>query len=237
MSDSGRDKPGRTERTVKGNASPNANKSAVNALDSMMGNFLANNLNTAALVTVSGVNDTGPEGAAGTVTCQPMVSPTDNFGAAMPTAEAFELPYFRYQGGKAAVVVDPQPGDVGLVVYTKADSSGAGPGQEGPAPPASDRPFDPANGFYLGGFKNEPPEIWIELNKDGEINIHGKADIKIETEANLTIKAAKITLEGPVETSGGLNTSGALSTPTATFDTHTHTGDSGGATSPPTGGS
>lgn len=236
MSDSGR-----TERTVKGNNQPSASKSLVNALDANMANYLANNVNTAAQVSISGGDAAGPDAPAGTASCQPMVGATDNFGQVMPTAAANGAPYFRLQAGNMAIVIDPRPGDTGLAVYTKADSSGAAAGQEGASPPASNRPFDPANGFVFGGFKNAAPESYIELNPDSnEINIKSKnaCKITIETEGEVTIKGSKIVLDGPIEAKGGIQVSGgSLSTDTATFDTHTHPGDGGGNTGAPNGGS
>ena len=203
---------GRTENTVKGNQKPTSGNSVYNSLDMMMRNFIDANVNTAAVVTVTGCDEPGPEGAAGYVTVKPLVAPVDNFGEAMPTAEAFQLPFLRYQAGKAAVVLDPQPGDIGLAVYTKSDSSGVGQGQ-----PASNRTFDAANGFYIGGFSNQAPEIFIELNKEGEINIKAKADITIETEgdikmaaANIAMKAATVTIDGVTSSTGGWSNSGGM---------------------------
>jgi phage baseplate assembly protein gpV len=226
----------KTENTVKGNRKPSSGNSAYNAIDFMIQNHLQANVNTAALGQAGGGDSPGPTGAAGKLSAKPMVSQVDNFGQAMPQASAAGMPFFRLQAGKCAIVMDPQGGDKGLIVYTKADSSGVE--NQGDVPPASNRTFSSGNGFFFSGFSNSAPEVYVELNQAGQINIHGKTDMLIDTEGTITIKAAKIVIDGPIETTSSLTISGGqLKTDTATFDTHTHTGDSGGSTSSPNSGS
>jgi hypothetical protein len=220
------DKPGKTDNTVKGNLNQYAGSSLTNALDAVIENALASKVMTAAVVKVGSVAPGGPDGPAGYVDCTPMVNDTDAFGEGVPAPDLSHVPFFRLQCGKAAIVIDPEPGDLGLVVFTKADSSNVQPGADKPVQPASHRTFNEANGFFFGGFSNPAPETYLEVNKKGEGNIKAKGNISIETEKSLTIKAASVSVTGDI-------TTGALTSNGVTVHTHTHTGDSGGTTSGP----
>lgn len=105
-----------------------------------------------------------------------------------------KMPYFRLQGGLAAVVNDPQPGDIGIAIFAQQDisrlfgleTSGEG-GDEGggsdlppepgvqeddgtqqPVLPGSFRTFDMSDGVYIGGILNKAPVAWIEFKQQGE---------------------------------------------------------------------
>jgi phage baseplate assembly protein gpV len=136
-------------------------------------------------------------------------------------------------------VIDPEPGDIGLAVFTKVDSSNVGQGAETAVQPGSLRTFDEGNGFYVSAFLNKAPEIYVELNKEGEINIKGKATIKIETEGDINIEAGgALTFKAAsVSVTGGI-TAGDITAETVTgngvvLDTHTHTETNAGSTLQP----
>jgi hypothetical protein len=232
----------RTETTVKGNRKPASGNSLVNVLDFFMSNFLASKVHTAEVVKVVGVEAQGVEGPAGYVDCVPMVAQTDAFGQSVPQANLYKLPYFRIQAGSVAIVIDPEPGDIGLAIFTKSDSTGVQQNAETPVQPASYRTFDEGNGFYLGGFLNKQPvDVYIELSQEKTVNIKARSNILIDSSGTVTIKGAcvkiegkSVQLEGPVSTDSGItNTGGTLSSGGKTFDTHTHPGDSGGTTGGP----
>jgi hypothetical protein len=126
------------------------------------------------------------------------------------------MPFFRPQAGKAAIVMDPQPGDKAVAVFMKRDSSGVVSGKGEAAQPASFRTFDQADGYLLNGFLGETPEIWLHLNPvTGDISLSTKAakieiscresgDIDIKTgSGNILLQAGNggegtITLDGEV---------------------------------------
>jgi phage baseplate assembly protein gpV len=146
----------------------------------------------------------------------------------------------RVQGGKAALVIDPEPGDIGLAVFTKSDSSGVEQANTTQVQPGSFRTFDQANGFYVSAFLNKEPEIWLELKKTGEVHIHGKTKIFIDTETDIELKASQVTITGPLKVTGAVNTLAGITNTGSTvssngivLDTHTHPGDSGGVTGGP----
>jgi len=120
------------------------------------------------------------------------------------------LPYFRYQAGGAAIIIDPVVGDKGLCVYAQNDVSGVqASGKE--APPTSYRKFDYADGCYIGCISaiSPAPTTYIKM-VDGEIDI-----------VAMTIK-----LNGAVVMTGTVTSNGKN-----IADSHTHGGvQTGGGT-------
>jgi hypothetical protein len=77
---------------------------------------------TAAVVQVKAVRG-GGMAPVGFVDVQPMVAQVDGAGQTTPHGIVHNLPFFRLQGGANAVVIDPQPGDIGLAVFSSRDIS------------------------------------------------------------------------------------------------------------------
>ena len=137
--------------TVKSVRTVYSANSLTNALHFAISQFVHNNVNTADLVIVRAVHAGGPGADAGYVDVQPLVRYRDAWNNTVETVTAFRLPYSRIQGGIAALVIDPVPGDIGLAIYTKADSSLVSPGQTDTIQPGSFRTYSRADGFYVGG--------------------------------------------------------------------------------------
>lgn len=199
--------------TVKGSHSLAAVKSFGNSAMFSIQKAIMNTVETAEVVMVTAVQPGGSGSAAGYVSVKPLVCRLDSRNNAVPSSELFQIPYSRVQGGKAALVIDPMPGDIGLAVFAKSDSSGVAPGTEEPAAPKSFRSFDKADGFYVGGFLNQAPEIYLELTQEGEAVL--KAPQKIILDAPLVEITGQLS-QGTGEGAGG----------TATFNGSIHaTGD------------
>jgi hypothetical protein len=231
---------GRTDSTVKGNLDPYAGGSLTNALNAAIGGYLANNLETAAMATAGGGDRPGHEGPAGRLSAAPCVNDTDNFGGAVSGAPMHGAPFFRLQAGDRAIVLDPEGGDKGLVVFTKKDSSGVGAETDGPVQPASHRTFDPGNGFFFGGFSNQAPKTYIELTKEGKILIHSMDSIVIESgkdiemtaQGTLRLSAVKVDVSGPL--GAGDITGNTITGNGVVLDTHVHRETNGESTEAPT---
>lgn len=203
------------DEVVKGNKGYAAGNSAYNAQEFHVRNLIMQHVNTATPVIVTAAQAGGAGAAAGYVTVKPLVAQIDGFGNTVPPVELFRLPYFRYQGGVAAVVIDPAPGDIGLAVFCKSDCSNIQQGQIEPVQPGSFRKFSQSDGFYIGGFLNKPPEVFIEINQDKSITITAAAGI--------TVNAPTVTVpEGDVIASG------------ISLVHHKHPGCRGGSTGEPT---
>lgn len=200
--------------TVQGVRKIDSDTSFVNAMSFMIKNQVRGMVNTALPVVVTGVDPGGTDGAAGYVDVKPMVTQTDATGGRLDPVDLFHLPYFRIQAGTAAIVIDPVVGDIGLAIFAQSDCSTLGQDADTPVQPGSFRRFDQADGFYIGGFLNAAPTSWIEMTQDGKIKI-----------------------TGTLELTGGMTVTDDIVAGSISLRHHIHTGDSGGHTSEPIGGS
>lgn len=233
-----------------------------NRLEFIVRRIVQEMVNTSALVRVDGCTSSGSSAAAGTVSATPLVAQTDPEGNALPMASLPSLPHCRYQGGKAAVIIDPVPGDIGVAVFMKQDSSTVKPGTTEPQRPGSFRQFDMADGVLAASVSNQAPTVWIELKQDETIVIHAPQGVTIETdkdvqvnagqniqlkaEAGITLNAPQIALQGAVSATGRsgeateANFTGTIAASDdvrasgISLNSHTHTGVQGGTAS--TGG-
>lgn len=200
-----------SETTVKGQRKPNTGGSEYNAQQFMVQQAIRSQVNTAIPVKVL-----ARDGAY--VDVLPLVTPVDGFGNTVEPTTLFHLPYFRYHAGVAAVIVDPVPGDIGLAVFAKSDCSNVTTGTSQPQQPGSFRKFSMSDGFYFGGFLNQAPSVYIQINQDGTINIVAPTSVNITSPS--------ITASGNITVAGDANIGGIG------FLGHTHTGVHG-ETSPP----
>lgn len=197
---------------------------------------------TATLVRVVACTNDGGLTAVGTVDVQPLVAQIAGDGSVWPHGQLYKLPYCRLQGGANAVILDPKPGDLGLVVFASRDISAiksttgkaqaADPATRG-IQPGSFRQFDMSDGLYVGGLLNGVPTAYVRFSETG---------IEVLSPTKITLQAPTIELKGDVaQTDGDITASGSI---TAEGDvvgqgislhTHTHGGvQSGGSnTAPP----
>lgn len=103
---------------------------------------------------------------AGTVTVQPLVSQIDGNGYGTPHGEIANIPWSRVQGGKNAIICDPQVGDIGYVVTSDRDISKV-KNTQAAANPGSRRRNDMSDGVYAGGCLNVAPNQYLIFNNDG----------------------------------------------------------------------
>lgn len=194
----------------KGMRDPFTSTTPYNQLEFIIEQKIREMVNTAALVRVDGCTSQGHEGPAGTVSATPMVCQTDGNGNALPMAPIPSMPHFRYQGGIAAIIIDPVPGDLGVACFCKSDSSTVKPGTSEPQRPGSHRAFDQADGMLVASVSNKAPEVWIELKQDKKILIHAPEGCTIETDKIAEIKAGEgIVLDTPQTTiTGNLTATG-----------------------------
>lgn len=130
-------------------------------------------MRTAIPVQVISCTNSGGVSAIGTVTVQPLVSAVDGSGTVWAHGQISGVPYMRIQGGANAVIIDPQPGDIGIAVVCDRDISGVIAAQ-GPAAPGSNRRSDLSDMVYLQSIIGAAPTQYIEFNSSG-ITINGTA--------------------------------------------------------------
>lgn len=195
---------------VKGVADEDVDSSDLNRLEFLI-KVLQRDMSTAIPVIIT-ATQAGDTNAAGYVDARPLVAQVDAWGNALPMATLHHLPYFRLQAGRAGIVLDPVPGDIGLAVFAQSDCSTLKQGQTETAQPGSWRKFDQADGFYIGGFINTQIDTYVRLAQDGSV--------KITAPGNVTIDAPTVTYSGDI-ICGGFSYLG-----------HTHTGVHGETTPP-----
>lgn len=176
------------------------------------------------------------------VDVQPMVSQVDGAGNAIDHGIIHGLPVWRLQGGKSAVIVVPEVGDIGLAVFASSDISNVKRAKE-PTTPGSFRRNDWADGIYLGGLLNQTPTQFLRMDADGikitadeglPIVINGPDNITIQTEGEVNFDASKVTMSGDLEVTGRVVTGAGSTFNGKAFDSHTHGGvTTGGGTSGP----
>ena len=195
---------------VKGVADEDVDSSDLNRMEFLI-KVLQRDMSTAIPVIITAVQ-AGDTNAAGYVDARPLVAQLDAWGNALPMATLHHLPYFRLQAGRAGIVLDPVPGDIGLAIFAQSDCSTLKQGQKETAQPGSWRKFDQADGFYIGGFINTQIDTYVRLAQDGSV--------KITAPGNVTIDAPTVTYSGDI-ICGGFSYLG-----------HTHTGVHGETSTP-----
>lgn len=197
---------------------------------------------TCTLVKVVSCTNTGGVSPVGTVNVQPIIDMVAADGSTWPHGVLYKLPYIRLQGGPNAVILDPQPGDLGLAWFASRDisvaKSASGKAQlQGAAdsvPPGTARQFDMSDGLYMGGLLNGTPTQYLRFTVDG---------VTVLSPTKVTIQAPTIELKGAVvQTGGDVSMSATLTVATDVvgggihLKTHTHSGvtPGGGTSGPPT---
>lgn len=99
----------------------------------------------------------------------PLVTRTDHSGAMIDNSPIYNVPVFRLQRGNSAVIMNPVPGDVGMIAVCDRDNSIARANRK-QSIPGSKRTHSKSDALYLGGFLNGEPTQFIEF-ADGAINI------------------------------------------------------------------
>lgn len=189
---------------VKGVANYAASNSPYNSLSFMIQQAIREQVNTCIICKVVGVSD-------GYVDVLPLVTQISGKDEAIAPTTLYHLPFMRYHAGIAAVILNPVVGDIGLAVFAGKDCSNVKVGTSEPVPPASFRDNSMANGFFIGGFLNQAPSVFVELTQGGAVNITAPGGVNIN---------GSVTVSGDVVASG------------KSLVNHTHMGVHG-ETSPP----
>jgi len=172
---------------------------------------------TSTLVRVMACTNNGGLVAVGTVDVQLLVDQVTGDGQTVPHGTVFKAPYTRLQGGTNAVILDPQPGDLGVCVFASRDISAvksdpAAARDRQPiagASPGSKRCYSLSDAMYIGGMLNGVPVQFVQFNADG-IRIVSPTRVRIEAptidliaEDVVNIQAPAINLKGDVAQTDG----------------------------------
>lgn len=137
---------------------------------------------TATLVQVQKCTNAGELAAVGTVDVLPLVNMTDGLGTSSEHGTLYKLPYCRVQGGLNAIIIDPQPGDIGVAVFADRDISAVKKTKKR-SNPGTRRRHSMGDGIYLFGVLNAQPNQYVQFNQNG-ITIADKNGNKIEMSSN-----------------------------------------------------
>ena len=110
---------------------------------------------------------------------------------------------------KVAVITGPVVGDIGIAVFAQKDTSNVVAGTDKPVQAGSFRKFSMSDGWYIGGFLNQAPETFLQLNQDGTAVLTANSGITINGD---------ITLNGQLTATGDIRGNGH------SLSNHTHTG-------------
>lgn len=201
-------------------------------------------ISTIKLVKVMGVQNADALAPVGFVDVKPMVNLVDGLlGNSEQHGTVFGLSYFRMQGGKNAVIMDPEVGDIGFAVVCDRDISSAKNNKDF-SNPGSFRRFSISDGIYIGGTLNDTPQQYIQFTSTGikiadkngnalvmdATGFHFNKPVFIDGALNLngTING----LDGVSEYGGNIKTTGTIQSGAIILGTHKHLGvTTGGGTS------
>lgn len=125
-------------------------------------------LQTATLVRIDSCTNDGDLSPVGFVDVTPLVNQIDGSTPpnSTPHITVHGLPYLRMQGGASAIILDPQPGDIGVAVFASRDLSKV-KSTKTQANPGSFRSYSFEDGLYLGGMLNATPTQYIQFAPSG----------------------------------------------------------------------
>lgn len=173
---------------------------------------------------------------AGYVDALPLVGTYDGKKEFVAPSTLYHLPYSRIQGGAAALIIDPVVGDKGLAVFCMQDVSNVSAETSTPQQPGSYRDHSMSDGYYIGGFLNQKPLVYVECDESGIINVNSNGGtVNIQTgSCNITAPGG-VTISGNVNISGTVTVTGNVTGAGISLNSHTHGGveTGGGSTGTP----
>jgi hypothetical protein len=180
---------------------------------------------TASAVKVVSCSNAGAVAPVGTVSVMPLVNQVDGAGNATPHGVIYNIPYFRLQSGVNAIIIDPQAGDIGLLVVCDRDTSSV-KASKAQSNPGSRRKYDFADGFYFGGYLNAVPTNYVQF-VNGQVNVVATNSV--------SITAPTTTIMGNLNVTGAV-VAGSGGGDQVNLQTHKHPTAPSGAPSSPTPG-
>jgi hypothetical protein len=162
------------------------------------------NVQTASVVKVVACSNSGGISPVGTVDVQILANQVSiGAGGQMvgtPHLTMSGLPYLRVQGGANAIIIDPQPGDIGIAVFASRDITNV-KSTKAQANPGSFRTHDFSDGMYIGGLLNGVPTQYIQFSETG-IAITSPANLRISVGASSVeiMESGEVSITAPTLT-------------------------------------
>lgn len=214
-----------------------ADESDYNATEQQI-NKAFNKLNTAWIGRIVSCKSDGVNGSK-TVVAVPVVATVDGQGNQQGAVNYVELPHYRVNAGVCGVIIDPQPGDLGVFVVCKKNISKAPQG--GTQTPGSFRQFNMADSIMIATIHTSAPTVYIHLKQDGNIDITAPTavtvkapTVNVNAESAYNLTAPQINIKGTVQVQGTITSSGNVTGAGISLNSHRHTGVQAGGSN--TGG-
>lgn len=176
--------------------------SEYNVLDFVIRSIVCGLVNTAIPVRVDKVERPAEGGGAGYLSATPLIKMRSAKGDALDVVSIPKLRWFRLQHGRAAIIVDPKPGDIGLAVFAQQDVSALNGGSE-PLQPGSFRCYSISDGFYFGGFWGQKPTTFIRIEDNGQVTVTApqsvvvnSIDVTVNASGSTKIDSPSVTITG-----------------------------------------
>lgn len=239
---------------VFGNQDVSTDDNEYNTIAFVVQMMLAN-VQTSTLVKVLSCTNDGGVSPVGTVSVQPLVNQMTGSRTAVAHGSISNAVYCRLSGagGKQAVIIDPTPGQIGLMSFCSRDISAVVKAMAA-ANPGSFRWFDWADGVLTMTLPlGATPTEYIQFTQDGDGNPNG---INVVSPVKITLTAptveidasTQVTINSPlVAASGNITAQGTVTGVTQVvqgsggtavhLSTHEHPTAGTGPPSPPTPGS
>lgn len=216
---------------------------------SFMVRQILSRVNTATLVKVIAVTNSGGVSPVGFVDVQPLVNQVDGANNSVSHAPLYHLPYFRLQGGTDAIIIDPKAGDIGIAVFADHDITSVKKTKK-QSNPGSGARFSMSDGMYIGGVLNGVPVQYVQFTAGG-INVVSPSKItctaptiEMDAATQFSINSPTIILNGAVNQGSGSYAGNATYAGTVTINVnaiiggksflgHIHSDPQGGNTGPP----
>ncbi len=201
-----------SQTNTEGYYGQKSSESASTEFDAL--SFLVNQIlagrNSATLVQIKSVTNSGGLSPVGFVDVRPMVNQLDGNNNSVPHEIVHNIPYCRLQGGTDAIILDPKVGDIGVAVFADRDIS-AVKASKALANPGSLRRADMSDGMYFGGMLNAVPVQYIQFTASG-INLVSPSKItltapqvEVDASTSFTVNSPQSNFSGTVIIQGLLS--------------------------------
>lgn len=158
-------------------------------------------IRTAVPVEVLAVTNSGGVEPIGYVNVRPLVQQLNGDGNVIDHSIIHNVPYMRIQGGKNAVILDPEVGDIGMVAICDRDISSVKASKK-VAPPGSGRRHSMSDAVYLNSIIAAAPTQYVRFAESG-IELVSPTKVMIQAPENEILGNVAIT--GSSLTHNGVN--------------------------------
>lgn len=186
-------------------------------------------MQTASLVVVKACSNQGGVVPVGTVDVQIMVNQVSGDGTPEPHGVITGIPYHRIQGGANAIILDPQPGDIGVCLFASRDISNVVKTKK-ISNPGSQAMFDYSSGLYLGGWLNATPSQYFAFSAQG-VQVVSPTRIDLSAPTIVLTASNSVVINSPANNIEG----GGTTIDNKNFLGHFHTASGGSGNGGPVG--